>query len=253
MPGTLEVAVRTGDETYTLQLSADTTVTVLRATLANRSRAGGDDADDDGGGGGGGDGDGGCCRSATAPFPSLSPPRLVHMGALLNDSDIRPLAAWYNPRDVVRVVPVVPRNRPHSPLQAAAHVAAVTPLCGPEAGGTRVSVTGRGFGPQREWCLRFGTVLVRAHAVREGYRDSDLECWSLVCSTPAHAPGVVSVDALSEGQLYTLGGGGSFTFLSARQWAALVAQVAAPSHARGCMVAASDEDIVSAACAHRRN
>jgi hypothetical protein len=67
---------------------------------------------------------------------------------------------------------------------------------------------------------------------------------------------MVSVDVLTEGgEVCTHGGigsGGSFTYLSARQWAAVVTQVAAPSHARGCMLAASDEDIAEATAASRR-
>lgn len=87
------------------------------------------------------------------------------------------------------------------------------------------------------------------------------ERWALWCCAPPHAAGVVSVDALCNGQLCTRGcataqqgsGSGSFTFLSGRQWAALLGQVAAPSHARNCMVevAAAEEEEIAGAGATR--
>ena len=225
-PQLVPVAIRRGGgTTLQLQLPADTTVAALRVLLSRD------------------------CGSEHLP-------RLVHMGALLANGDSRPLAEWHNPSDVIRVVaPASPPAAPRAVQPVRTVVRKVEPFCGPEAGGTRVSVAGSGFSPQREWCLRFGSVVVRASAVREGYGDGEgEESWSLVCSTPANPPGIVSVDVLSEaGEVCTHdGGGGSFTYLSARQWAAIVAQVAAPSHARGCMLAASDEDIAEATAASRR-
>jgi hypothetical protein len=85
-----------------------------------------------------------------------------------------------------------------------------------------------------------------AAAASRDRRGGDIQPrrWSLCCATPPNPPGTVSVEALCDGALRTLGGGGaSFTYLSERQWAAVVGQVAAPSHARGCMVAAADEAI----------
>ena len=58
------------------------------------------------------------------------------------------------------------------------------------------------------------------------------ERWSLCCLAPAHPPGAVTVDALCDGELCGRELCGSYTYLSRRQWAALVGEVAAPSHAR---------------------
>jgi hypothetical protein len=166
--------------------------------------------------------------------------RLVHMGRLLDDGDSRPLGEWYSDADVLRVVggPAAPRGVP----EPTGRVSAVAPPCGPEGGGTRVTAAGAGFGPHRAWALRFGSTVVPAHAVREGAQG---ERWSLCCLAPAHPPGVVSVDALCDGEPCEDAelSAGSFTYLSARQWAALVEQVAAPSHARNCMQALAHQGV----------
>eukprot|EP01046_Picozoa_sp_COSAG06_P048581 COSAG06_NODE_7290_length_2557_cov_109.409683_3_plen_190_part_01 len=168
------------------------------------------------------------------------PVRLVYMGRLL---DRRPLSEWYSTTDALRVVAPAAAGPPARGAPSACasgggcgrgsslsiSISSVAPLCGPEAGGTRVTVAGIGFNPRREWSLRFGTAIVRAHAVREEQDlESAKECWSLCCCAPAHAPGVVSVDAVCDGQLCssaTTSTGNSFTYLSRRQWAAVVGEV----------------------------
>lgn len=90
------------------------------------------------------------------------------MGRLLGDEDRRLLSAWYDPADSVRVVPPSPTPARvvgrcgRAPEGGSCLIGSVSPLCGPEAGGERVTVAGRGFDPHRgEWSLRFGSVVVR--------------------------------------------------------------------------------------------
>lgn len=207
----VDVAVASRGATRQVQLPAATTVAALRAALSQ---------------------------------PRGAPVRLVHMGRLLEDGDHRPLGEWYSGADALRVVdgPAAPRGVP----EPAGRVSAVAPPCGPEGGGTRVTVGGVGFGPHRTWALRFGSAVVQAHAVNEGAHD---EGWSLCCLAPAHPPGVVSVDALCDGEPCEEGklSTGSFTYLSSRQWTSLVEQVAAPSHARNCMQALARSEVGGAA------
>lgn len=205
------VAVASRGAAHQVRLPAATTVAALRAALSQ---------------------------------PRGAPVRLVHMGRLLEDSENRPLGEWYSDADVLRVVdaPAAPRGPPELP----GRVSAVAPPCGPEGGGTRVTAAGPGFGPDRAWALRFGSTVVPAHAVRDGAQG---ERWSLCCLAPAHPPGVVSVDALCDGEPCEAAelAAGSFTYLSRRQWATLVEQVAAPSHARNCMQVLAHSQAESAA------
>jgi hypothetical protein len=190
------------------------------------------------------------------------PVRLVHMGRLLDDADRRQLSEWYSTTDALRVVAPAAVGPPARGTPSACasgsgggssitvSISSVAPPCGPEAGGTRVTVAGLGFNPRREWSLRFGTAIARAHAVREEWESAEGdERWSLCCCAPTHVPGVVSVDALCDGQLCSSAAtstGNSFTYLSRRQWAAVVGEVTAPSHARNCMqTLAEDEAEVS--------
>lgn len=219
-----------GGDVRQMQLPARTTVAALRAALSRQHS---------------------------------QPVRLVHMGRLLDDADRRPLSEWYSTTDALRVVAPAaagPPARGHAPSTCASgggggggrgssltvSISSVAPLCGPEAGGTRVTVAGLGLDPRREWSLRFGTAVVRAHAVREEQESAEGgERWSLCCCAPAHAPGVVSVDALCDGQLCSSAAtstGNSFTYLSRRQWAAVVGEVAAPSHARNCMQTLAEDE-----------
>lgn len=154
--------------------------------------------------------------------------RLVHMGRLLEDGDRRPLSEWYSDADTLRVVDG----------GGVGAVSAVAPPCGPEGGGTRVTAAGAGFGPHRSWALRFGSTVVPADVVRVEAHGGP---WALCCLAPAHPPGVVSVDALCDGEPCA-SGAASFTYLSRRQWEVLVEEVAAPSHARNCMQALARSD-----------
>ena len=220
----MEVSVASLGVTRRVQLPANTTVAALRAVLSQQYGAA---------------------------------VRLVHMGRLLEDSDRRPLGEWYCDADVLRVVGspakvvsaevegnLMANGKAGTPRPIGS-VRIVAPPCGPEAGGTRVHVQGTGFCPHRAWALRFGSTVVPADVVRE--TDGHIERWGLCCLAPAHSPGVVTVDAMCDGELRNDKHNASYTYLSRQQWKQLVEQVAAPSHARNCMQTLGDGRVAAAA------
>jgi hypothetical protein len=101
-----------------LRLRPETTIAALRVALTRGlgTEAGGSEPSERGGQAKRGApeshsaGERGGPRSSPPATPPPSPIRLVHMGALLADDDVRPLLAWYDPADVIRLVPCSPEG-----------------------------------------------------------------------------------------------------------------------------------------------
>ena len=122
-----------------------------------------------------------------------------------------------------------------------AGLSGLTPAAGPAAGGNRVVVAAaRGVALGRPWGLRFGSMVVPAHVHGPQGGPGAAGCWRLSCVLPPHPPGTVSVEAVLDGVVCTARSGLAYTFVEGRQWADLIGAVAAPSHARSCLLNADE-------------